>query len=51
VTRFGKPIADIVPSAPDPIGEGWLGAMAGSAEIVGDITGPSSALAEWDGLR
>ena len=51
VTRFGKPIADIVPAAPDPIGKEWLGAMTGTAEIVGDIMVPSSALAEWDALR
>ena len=51
VTRFGKPIADIVPSAPSPPPENWLGAMVGTAEIVGDITVPSSQLASWKALK
>lgn len=50
VTRFGKPIADIVPAAvaasPD-----WLGAMRGSAEILGDIVGPVATESEWEALR
>ena len=51
VTRFGKPIADIVPPAPEAPTASWLGALRGSAEIVGDVTGPSSDLAAWDALR
>ncbi len=50
VTRFGKPIADIVPSTPKAPSPNWLGAMAGTAEIVGDITVPSSQLAHWKAL-
>lgn len=48
VTRFGKPIADIVPSAPARGKGDWLGAMRGTAKIVGDITRPSSELVTWD---
>ena len=48
VTRFGKPVADIVPPAPDPRAGNWLGAMRGTATIVGDITRPSSELVDWD---
>ncbi|MBI4953771.1 MAG: type II toxin-antitoxin system Phd/YefM family antitoxin [Myxococcales bacterium] len=51
VTRFGKPVADIVPPAPEPRGADWLGAMRGTAEIVGDITVASSDLVAWDALR
>jgi antitoxin (DNA-binding transcriptional repressor) of toxin-antitoxin stability system len=51
VTRFGKPVADIVPPAPEPATKGWLGSMKGTAKIVGDITGPSSELAAWDALE
>ncbi len=51
VTRFGKPIADIVPSAPSPPADNWLGAMVGTAEIVGDITVASSQLATWNALK
>jgi antitoxin (DNA-binding transcriptional repressor) of toxin-antitoxin stability system len=48
VTRFGKPIADIVPPAVDAARTGWLGALRGTARISGDITVPSSSLVTWD---
>ena len=51
VTRFGKPIADIVPPSPAAPEGRWLGAMRGTARIVGDVTEPSSELAPWDALR
>jgi prevent-host-death family protein len=51
VTRFGKPIADIVPPKPEDPKPGWLGAMRGTAKIVGDITVPSSDLVDWDGTE
>ena len=51
VTRFGKPVADIVPPAPEPVKGSWLGSMRGTAEIVGDVTTPSSELVEWGSLE
>jgi prevent-host-death family protein len=48
VTRFGKPVADIVPAAPDEPTRDWLGSMRGTAEIVGDIRGPSGELVDWE---
>ena len=51
VTRFGKPVADIVPPAPAPAKESWLGSLRGTARIRGDITRPSSELVEWEALR
>jgi prevent-host-death family protein len=48
VTRFGKPVADIVPAAPDQPGKEWLGSLRGTARIAGDITVPSTELARWD---
>lgn len=51
VTRFGKPVADIVPPAAEPAAQGWLGSMRGTAKIVGDISRPSSELAKWDALQ
>ena len=38
VTRFGKPIADIVPASQAAPAD-WIGAMRGTGEIVGDIDG------------
>ncbi len=51
VTRFGKPVADVVPPAPDRARSDWLGAMRGTAEISGDITAPSSTLVTWDAIE
>ena len=48
VTRFGKPVADIVPPAPEPKPRDWLGSMKGTAKIIGDITAPSGELVDWD---
>jgi antitoxin (DNA-binding transcriptional repressor) of toxin-antitoxin stability system len=51
VTRFGKPIADIVPPAPEGARTRWLGSLRGTARIRGDITVPSSTLVRWDGPK
>jgi prevent-host-death family protein len=51
VTRFGKPVADVVPAAPDRPARRWLGDMRGTATITGDITVPSSKLVRWDAVK
>jgi antitoxin (DNA-binding transcriptional repressor) of toxin-antitoxin stability system len=51
VTRFGKPIADILPPAPPSPSSGWLGSLRGTLEIQGDILAPSSDLVTWDALK
>ena len=47
VTRFGKPVAQIVPPPPDRSGS-WLGAMRGRGRINGDLVAPASDLADWE---
>jgi prevent-host-death family protein len=51
VTRFGKPVAEVVPPTPQSRPKSWLGCMAGSAEIVGDIVGPTGSLEDWNAYR
>ena len=51
VTRFGKPIADIIPPAPGAPKADWMGSLRDTLEICGDIVGPSSALTNWDVLK
>jgi len=51
ITRFGEPVADVVPVAPAVPGKGWLGSMAGTVEIVGDIVSPAVGSKEWGALR
>jgi len=50
VTRFGKPVAQILPPPPSPAGE-WLGAMQDDGEIRDDLIAPAADLSEWDVLR
>ena len=49
VTRFGRPIADIVPSSVEEARRDWLGRYAGSAAITGDLVAPLKA--KWEGLE
>jgi prevent-host-death family protein len=51
VTRFGKPIADVVPPAPTVDSGDWLGGMAGTIEIVGDIVSPVVETSDWEAAR
>ena len=51
VTRFGKPVADIVPPAPEARRPGWLGSLRGTLEVSDDILLPSSALVGWEALK
>jgi prevent-host-death family protein len=51
VTRFGKPVADIVPPAPERRPREWLGSLRGTLEIRGDVLTPSSDLARWEALE
>jgi antitoxin (DNA-binding transcriptional repressor) of toxin-antitoxin stability system len=50
ITRFGKPVADIVPPSPEPRPKSWLGCMQGTLELRGDIVGPTKPLASWEVL-
>jgi antitoxin (DNA-binding transcriptional repressor) of toxin-antitoxin stability system len=51
VTRFGKPVAEIIPPSAAPRAESWLGSMAGTGQILGDIVSPATDAAEWNALR
>jgi prevent-host-death family protein len=46
ITRFGRPVAEVVPSRPPKRASG-LGCMAGSLEVHGDIVGPIGAFDNW----
>jgi antitoxin (DNA-binding transcriptional repressor) of toxin-antitoxin stability system len=50
VTRFGKPVAEIVPPTPDAPDRNWLGSLRGTLIIEGDIVAPSSELVDWEAL-
>ena len=50
VTRFGKPVAEVIPPTPTPSAE-WLGSMKDSMKILGDIVSPATEESEWEVLR
>ena len=51
VTRFGKPVAQIVAPALPPSKPRWLGSLAGTLKIAGDIVGPIGNPEDWEVLR
>ena len=51
VTRFGKPVAEVVPPTAVEDRSSWIGSMKDSIEIVGDIIWPATEESEWEALR
>ena len=51
VTRFGRPVAEIVPPSAVMDREAWTASMKGSFQIVGDIVAPANDEDEWEALR
>jgi prevent-host-death family protein len=51
ITRFGKPVADVVPPRSEEPEDGWIGVMVGRAESTGDIVGPAREPSDWKALR
>jgi prevent-host-death family protein len=51
VTRFGKPVAEVVPPSPEKTTSKRLGCMIGTGRILGDIVGSISDKSEWDATR
>jgi prevent-host-death family protein len=51
ITRFGKPVAEVIPPSVELKPGNWLGRMAGTAIILGDIVSPASEESDWDVLR
>ncbi len=50
VTRFGKPIAEVVPITSKGRGD-VIGSMKGTFEILGDIVSPANDEQDWEVLR
>jgi prevent-host-death family protein len=50
VTRFGKPVAEVVPPRVPPRPKSWLGAMRGRGTIQGDLVAPAAREDEWEVL-
>ena len=51
ITRKGEPIALVTPPPPPPKPESWLGCMAGTIKITGDIISPVLNEKKWEVLK
>ena len=51
ITRFGKPVAEVVPPTAVMDREKWIGSMKDTVEILGDIISPANDEDEWEVLR
>jgi prevent-host-death family protein len=51
LTRFGEPVAELIPASPEKASGRRLGSGAGTAKILGDIVGPTGSLDDWDAWR
>ena len=51
ITRFGKPVAEVVPPTAVEDRTAWIGSMKGTFEILGDIVSPANEDDEWEVLR
>jgi prevent-host-death family protein len=51
VTRRGKAVADVIPPAAGSEERDWIGSMAGSIEITGDIISPVIDTQEIEALN
>ncbi len=51
ITKRGMPVAEVAPVAAAEAGA-WLGAMAGTVEVVGDIvTAPAEPAGTWEAFK
>jgi prevent-host-death family protein len=51
VTRFGKPVAEILPPAEPQPPRRLLGTLGGAIEIHGDIVGPIGDESDWEAAQ
>jgi prevent-host-death family protein len=51
LTRFGKPLAEVVPVRPSTAPQDWLGSMRGRGTTEGDLTKPATSPEAWAALR
>ena len=47
VTKFGKPLAEVIPPSPSRKEGSWLGSMRGEIQFLGDILSPVLDESDW----
>jgi prevent-host-death family protein len=51
VTRRGKALADVIPASADVEERSWMGSMADTIEITGDVVSPVIEIQEIEALK
>jgi len=51
ITRFGKPVAEVIPPTAVEDRAAWIGSMKDTMKITGDIVSPATDEDEWEVLR
>ena len=51
ITRFGEPVAEVVPPTRRRSEEAWLGVMQGTVEVLGDELAPALDAKRWRANR
>jgi prevent-host-death family protein len=51
ITKFGKPVAEVIPTSPEACSGSWIGSMKDQIKILGDIVSPASDADDWEVLR
>jgi len=51
VTRFGKPIAEVIPPSGAAAPAHWMGSMKDEIQILGDIVSPANEESDWEVLK
>ncbi len=51
VTRFGRPVAEVIPPPTRTRPQAWIGSLAQTGRIMGDLTISACDEDDWDALR
>ena len=51
ITKFGEPVAEVVPVSPSKDRTAWIGSMKGKMDILGDIVSPVIDESDIEALR
>ncbi len=51
VTRFGKPVAEVIPPSPGAATGDWIGSMKDTMKILGDIVSSADDEKDWEVLQ
>jgi antitoxin (DNA-binding transcriptional repressor) of toxin-antitoxin stability system len=51
ITRFGEPMAEVVPPGRRAGRTAWIGSMEGTVEVLGDELEPALPARRWKALR